>query len=90
MCSLNKEFVKIKVLCPRDPGAVYDMEITFLTTADGLTINAPCNGCDFLHECEDCTQCLVRITSFFFRRPKFRSQEPIDFLNVLNDEPEIP
>lgn len=74
----HKDFRQIKIICPRDHEKIYDMEIVFLTLSDGTKINAPCNGCEWLHECPECYDCTSKITSLFFYHPDFCSHSPIN------------
>lgn len=69
-------FVNFKVRCPRDAGAIREMQMRF-AMHDTQLIPAPCGGCDELQGGKICYQCAAAITKMFAENPKLDVCEPL-------------
>lgn len=74
MCKIS--FVKFKVRCPRDNGAIREMQMRFVEH-EGRLIPAPCNGCDDLNGGKVCYLCTAYFTQAFFEDPSLDTFYPL-------------
>lgn len=73
------EFLNVELYCPL-LCKKQKIQLTYGLNSKGKTVFFPFNGCDFLHDCDSCNNCLKRENEFIQSVPTL--EEVLDHYKI--------